>query len=459
MSHSSLAVGCGSGFSGDRTDAAIPVVDALIRGGGPAVLIYETLAERTVALAQMEKRAHPERGYEPMLEAFLSPVLGQCVAHGIPIIGNFGAANPRAAARAIQALSESLGMESVRVAVVEGDDLLQSLSPAEVLALGLDVEPDPGEAVVAANVYLGAAPIAEALKGGAQVVVTGRVADPALVLGPIMHHFGWSWSDWDRLALGTVAGHLLECGAQVTGGYFADPGAKDVPHLARVGFPIAEIGSDASLFLTKPAGTGGKVTRQTVVEQLLYEIHDPAAYLTPDVTLDVTEVELAEVGPDRVRVSGAKGHPRPPTLKATVSLDGGFLGEGEISYAGPGALGRARLAAGVLQERLANQGDRLRTRIDVVGLSSVLRSAREELVWTEGSYFPDLRVRLAVSGSDRTAVDAATREVLTLYTCGPAGGGGVRTTVRPVIHTASCFVSREQVMPTVSFLGEADDED
>ncbi len=452
MGRAPLAVGCGAGFSGDRLDAAVPVVEALAARGGPAALIFETLAERTIALAQLERRAAPERGYEPMLEAFLEPVLAGCVAAGIPIVGNFGAANPPAGARAVLALAERLGLGALRVATVEGDDLLERLTPAEVLALGLDPAPGPGAAVVAANAYLGAEPIARALGAGAQVVVTGRVADPALVLGPAVHHFGWAWDDWDRLALGTLAGHLLECGAQVTGGYFADPGVKDVPDLAAVGFPIAELRDDGSLELTKPAGTGGLVSAATVTEQLLYEIHDPAAYATPDLHLDLTGVEVREVGPHRVRVAGARGRPRPERLKATVCLDAGYLGEGEISYAGPGALGRARLAAQVLEARLAPWAGELRTRLDVVGLSSVFRPAAEPIPWPGGPGPADLRVRLAVEGPRKSIVERAVREVLSLYTCGPAGGGGVRTGVRPVVHTASCLVPRALAEPRVTFV-------
>lgn len=447
-----LAVGCGAGFSGDRLDAALPVVEALAARGGPAALIFETLAERTIALAQLERRAAPERGYEPMLEAFLEPVLARCVAAGIPIVGNFGAANPRAAARAVQKLAQRLGLGPLRVATVEGDDLLARLTTDQVLGLGLDPAPAPGAAVVAANAYLGAEPIARALGAGAQVVVTGRVADPALVLGPAAHHFGWSWTDWDRLAQGTLAGHLLECGAQITGGYFADPGVKDVPALAAVGFPILELRDDGSLEVTKPPGTGGLVSVATVTEQLLYEIHDPAAYVTPDVVLDLTGVDLRQTGPDRVRLGGARGHPRPERLKATVCLDAGFLGEGEISYAGPGALGRARLAAEVLEARLAPWAGELRIRLDVVGLSSVLRPGAAPIPWPEGGAAADLRVRLAVEGPRKPVVERATREVLSLYTCGPAGGGGVRTGVRPVVHTASCLVPRDLAEARVTFV-------
>ncbi|MFI4927610.1 MAG: acyclic terpene utilization AtuA family protein, partial [Burkholderiales bacterium] len=370
-SGSPLRIGCGAGFAGDRWDAAVPVVRTLIRHGGPAVLMFETLAERTLALAQLQRRANPDSGWEPSLERFLEPVLADCVKAGIPIVGNFGAANPVGAARCVQQLAARLGLPRLRVAVIEGDDLLSALPPArlrELLPVGL-----AGRELVSANVYLGAGEIAAALRAGAQVVVTGRVADPSLALGPMLAHFGWAMDDRDRLAAGTMAGHLLECGAQVSGGYFADPGAKDVPDLANVGFPIVEMHGDGRFVVTKADDTGGCVDRRTVTEQLLYEIHDPAAYLTPDVVADIAEAELHDAGRDRIELRGIRGHQRPATLKATLCYEGGWLGEGEISYAGPNAGARARLAAGVVRERLRGLGlAHLRLRCDLIGISSVL---------------------------------------------------------------------------------------
>jgi hypothetical protein len=340
--HERVRIGCGAGFAGDRVDAAVAVVDALCSGGGQRFLIYETLAERTLALLQLERRRDPGRGYAEALDRFLASVLARCLDNGIRIVGNFGAANPRAAAARIRALAATLGYPAVRVGVVEGDDLTGILSPADFARRetgGALLEGAPP--VIAANAYLGGVPIAEALGLGADVVVTGRVADSALALGPLLSAFGWRLDDWDRLAAGTLIGHLLECGAQVTGGYFADPGVKDVPGLSEVGYPIAEVEEDGGFVITKPPGTGGRVDRLTVTEQALYEVHDPAAYLAPDVVLDLTDVSIEELGPDRVRVSGARGRPRPETLKATVCIDGGVLGEAEISYAGPNAA-RAR---------------------------------------------------------------------------------------------------------------------
>src|SRR6185369_3940587 len=300
-----LAIGCAAGFGGDRTDSAAPVVETLIARGGPGVLIFEMLAERTLALAQLDRRKNPEGGYAPLLEPMVQPVMRRCLEYGIPIVSNFGAANPRAAAHRIRQIAEEQGVQTVRIAVIEGDDLSDArgrellrryLSPA-------DLERE----MVSANVYLGAKAIADALRAGAQVVVTGRVADPSLAVGPAMAHFGWDETDWNTLGRATMAGHLLECGAQVTGGYFADPGFKDVPDLHTLGFPIAEIAADGSFTITKADATGGVVDARTVKEQLLYELHDPAAYLTPDVVADISEAEVVEIAENRVAVTGVRG--------------------------------------------------------------------------------------------------------------------------------------------------------
>jgi len=315
-----LNIGCGAGFSGDRWDAAAPVVRTLIARGTPSVLMFETLAERTLALAQLQRRQTPDAGWEPSLERFLQPVLADCVRHKIPIVGNFGAANPPGAAARIHELARALGLPALRVAIVEGDDLLAQRSEAlDRLLPAASRE----RKLVSVNVYLGAQQIAQALRAGADVVVTGRVADPSLALGPLLAHFDWDMTDWNRLAAGTMAGHILECGAQVTGGYFADPGVKDVPDVANVGFPILEVHEDGRFVVSKAQDTGGCVDRRTVTEQLLYEIHDPAAYLTPDVVADLSEAELRLLGPDRVEVRGILGRrvrtPAPSLAPAAVT--------------------------------------------------------------------------------------------------------------------------------------------
>ena len=447
----SFLMGCGAGFSGDRIDAPVSVVAEIARSGRPGAIMFETLAERTLALGQVARRADPALGYEPLLAELVGPVLADCVHHGIPIVGNFGAANPPAAAALLWRLAANVGLGDVRIAVVEGDDISASITLADLQVwegdVGLSGNTDD---VVAANVYLGARQIADALLQGAQIVVTGRVADPSLALGPLVAHFGWDWADWDRLAAGTLVGHLLECGSQVTGGYYADPGYKDVPSPEAIGFPVAEVEADGSFIITKSPGTGGLVSVRTVTEQVLYEMHDPAAYFTPDVTLDVSRVALEQVGPDRVRVTGARGRPAPPSLKATVSFSGDWLGEAEISYAGPNALARARLAAEVIGRRIDLRGIKVRRRLDLIGALSVFDSDRGELANAAGA-LDEVRVRLAVSAADRAPVEQSVQEVLALLCCGPAAGGGMRSQVRNRIRTVSYLVPRNMVSPTVGF--------
>jgi len=448
-----LRIGCGAGFSGDRWDAAVPVVDTLVACGGPAVLMFETLAERTLALAQLQRRQGTGGGWEPTLNQFIEPILVRCVQAGIPIVGNFGAANPAGAAQALQALARALGLPVLKIAIVEGDDLVASLAPDALQHLLPDGP--AGRVMVSANAYLGAQQIAQALQAGAQIVVTGRVADPSLALGPMMAHFGWAPDDWDRLAAGTMAGHLLECGAQVSGGYFSDPGTKDVPDLANVGFPIVEMAADGGFVVTKAQATGGCVDRRTVMEQLLYEIHDPAAYLTPDVVADITEADIVQAGPDRVAVGGVRGHPAPATLKATVCFEGGWLAEGEISYAGPNAPARARQAGEVVRSRARHLGlGELPMRMDVIGVASVLADDAGRW-WDSAPALPDagdVRLRIAAAATTQREAQAIAREVLALYTCGPAGGGGVRTSITARLSSDSCLVPREWLRPSWRFV-------
>ena len=431
-------VGNGAGFSGDRIDAALPVVDTLIEWGGPSAIFFETLGERTVALAQLEKRRDPQKGYEPMLERLLEPILLKCAQHSIPIIGNFGAANPMGAAKVIASLAKRLGLPDLKIGVVHGDDVRERLDLQNHEVYEADTGLDMGGSdVVSANAYLSAQPIVQALQQGAQVVVTGRTGDPSLALAPLVHHFGWDWKDWSKLAVGATAGHLLECGAQVTGGYFYDPGFKDIPDPANIGFPIAEVYEDGRLVITKAVRTGGLVNAQVVKEQLLYEIHDPSKYITPDVTLDFTGVRVNEIGLDRVEVTGIKGSHAPEKIKATVCFDGGWLGEGEISYAGPNCVARARKAAEVVMQRLKIRGLQVQTRVDLIGVSSV-HDGDTGLLWRAAdAHVQDVRLRLAVSAKSQDDADQAAREVLAMYCCGPAGGGGVRWRTTPRIRTQS----------------------
>jgi len=447
-------IGCGAGFSGDRYDAAVPVVATLATLPGERFLIYEVLAERTLAIAQKLRREDPQQGYSPFLDAYLALVLAECHRHGIRIVTNMGAANPLGAARRVQALARELGVSGLKVAAVTGDDLLATMSEAEIREQPLIEGLEPGDRpIVAANAYLGAQPVAQALATGAHVVLVGRTTDAALSLGPLLHVHGWGADALDLLAQGTACGHLLECGAQVTGAYFADPGFKDVDDLANVGFPIAEVGADGDLVITKAAHTGGLVNRATVIEQLLYEVHDPYNYLTPDVTLDLGEVCVDEIGPHRVRVSGARGKPPPDTLKATVCIDAGWLGEGEISYAGPNALPRARLAASVVRERCRHLGIREPVRVEVLGTQAIFDSNAQQrhaqvAFPADGEY----RVRAAVRSPRREVAQRVADEVLSLYCSGPAGGAGVRQHVTAQVSTASILVDRAHAQPRVTVM-------
>ena len=445
-------VGNASGFSGDRIDAAPPVVRTLFRRGLPAALFFECLAERTIALAQIEKRRDPDAGYEPMLERLLEPILVDCARAGIPILGNFGAANPMAAARCIARLARRLGLPELRIGVVTGDDVSGSVDlnalPVHEADAGLDMS---AWTMVSANAYIGAAPLAQALAQGAQVVVAGRTSDPSLAIAPLMHHFGWSEEDWRNLAVGAACGHLLECGSQLTGGVFWDPGFKDIPDPANIGFPIAEIGRDGSLLVTKAEDTGGLVDLRSVKEQLLYELHDPAAYLTPDVTLDVTGVTMEQAGKDRVALRGIAGHARPERLKVTACYEGSWLGEGEVSVAGPNALARARATADVLLQRVKQRGLARRARADLIGVSAV-HDSDDGALWRsyDGPEPPDIRIRLAVEATSRDDADQAAREVLALLCCGTAGTSGARWRVTPRILTRSFLVPREMVPTDVT---------
>jgi len=438
-----LRIGGGAGYSGDRIEPALELAEH----GELDVLIFECLAERTIALAQQARMKDPALGYDPLLEARMLAVLKTCAAKGIRIITNMGAANPLAAAAKIKEIAVSLGIKGLKIAAVTGDDVLDQLRRGDYL----DDTGEPvvalGERLLSANAYLGAEPLVEALAQGADIVVTGRVADPALVLAPAIHAFGWAPDDWERLGQGTLAGHLLECAGQVSGGYFADPGCKDVPDLARLGFPIAILGEDGSVEITKVAGTGGSVTTATCTEQLLYEIHDPAAYLTPDVVADFSAVTMRQSGPDRVTIHGASGHPNSGMLKVSVGYIDSYVGEGQMSYAGPGALARARLAQEIVASRLAMTGVALtEVRYDLVGVNA-LHGER-----AEPSAEP-LEVRLRVVGradSLREAIRVG-NEVETLYTCGPAGGGGATKAAREVVAIRSTLLPAAQVTASIHF--------
>ena len=439
-----IRIGAGAGYSGDRIEPAVE----LARHGQLDYLIFECLAERTIALAQQAKLKDPQQGYDPLLAERMRAVLRPCSENGVRILTNMGAANPLAAAAAIRAIAREMGLPQLKVVAITGDDVLDLVTGGDYVDdTGAPVA-QLGDRLLSANAYLGAQPLVDALAQGADVIVTGRVADPALVLAPLIHAFGWAMDDWHRLGQGTLVGHLLECAGQVSGGYFADPGYKDVANLARLGFPIGEVGEDGSVVITKVEGSGGCVTVATCTEQLLYEIHDPAAYLTPDVVADFSQVKMQQVGPDRVAITGATGHPKSGLLKVTLGYLDSFIGEGQMSYAGPGAEARARLAQAIVAERLALCGVQAEElRCDLIGVNAIHGSA------LSASHGEAYEVRLRVAGRTASLQEAARigNEVETLYTCGPSGGGGATKSARAVVAVRATLVDAALVRAAIHF--------
>ena len=441
MVRSTVRIGSGAGFSGDRIDPAV----ALAESGELDYLVFECLAERTIALAVRSRRDDPDDGYDPLLEERLSAVLPAVVANKVTIISNMGAANPVAAARAAARIVRKMELGPLKIAAVTGDDVLSQIAADSPLLEGGTVAQWPGE-LIAANAYLGGEPLSQALAQGANIVITGRVADPSLFLAPMVHALGWSWSDWPLLGQGTVVGHLLECAGQVSGGYFADPGAKDVAGLAELGFPFADVAPDGQAIISKLTGSGGCITPATCKEQLLYELHDPARYLTPDVTADFRGVRLEERGRDTVAVFGGTGVQRPDKLKVTLGYHEGYMGEGQISYGGPGCVARGRLALAIVEERLKRQAlELLDLRLDLIGVNAIAPCA------SAPSGQNEVRARIAARTGTPQAAARIGREVEALYTNGPAGGGGVSHFVKPVIGVASTLLPRGLVSPRITW--------
>jgi hypothetical protein len=415
-----LRIGAGAGYAGDRIHPALD----LIERGELDYIVFECLAERTIALAQQAKGRNPHLGYDPMLEARMRTVLPACRRTGTRLISNMGAANPIAAAAKTAEIAQSSGL-NLRIAAITGDDVLA--------AVRTDVSDGK---LISANAYIGAEPIRDALSNGADIIFGGRIADPSLFLGALMHEFKWSDSDFERLSRGILVGHLLECAGQLSGGYFADPPFKQVPDLAHLGFPFADLLENGEAEFSKLDGTGGAITLQTCKEQLLYEIHDPAAYFTPDVIADFSNVELEQIAPDRVRATGASGRERPVTLKVSLGYMDGYIGEGQISYAGSGARDRAELASGIVREQLA-------------ALKCNPRELRCDLTGCESS---SVRLRIAGHFDSADEADLLAGAVEALYTNGPAGGGGVTRSVRPVIAIDSTEIARERVAIDIHYV-------
>ena len=439
-----IRLGSGAGYSGDRIEPAVELAEK----GDIQYLCFECLAERTIAIAQQAKMKDPSQGYDALLASRMEAVLPICHKKGIKIITNMGAANPRAGAAKIKQIAQKLNLSGLKIAAVSGDDVLQAVRMQDLTIeeTGEKLSTIKGK-LVSANAYLGAGPILEALQGGADIVITGRVADPALFIAPLAYEFGWSLEDWNLMGQATVIGHLLECAGQVTGGYFADPGFKDVPGVGHLGFPIAEVSADGSAVITKVASAGGMVTLATCKEQLLYEIHNPKTYYTPDVVADFTSVSMTQIAKDQVCVNGGTGAAKTGLLKVSLGYVDSYIGEGQISYAGPGAVNRGRLALDIVKERLTFMGVKMQeSRYDLMGVDAL---HGDKLSAGHDPY----EVRVRVTGRTESMQEAVRigNEVETLYTNGPAGGGGAWKSAREVVAMVSVIVPASLVKHSVDY--------
>ncbi len=444
-----------AGYSGDRIDPAVYV----LKHGDVSYGVFECLAERTIALAVQRLRKDPRSGYDPLLKRRMEAVLPICKKKGIKLITNMGAANPLEAARIARTVAKTCNAGDLEVRAVIGDDVRENIDRYSDEPLMEDHDPGKPEqkvrdlkGVISANAYLGAEGIIKALDKGADVVITGRVADPSLFLAPLMFELGWRNDDYQMLGKGLVVGHLLECGAQVSGGYFDDGSSrKHVPNLWNVGFPIAEVSTDGEIVITKAKGTGGAITRETCIEQLPYQIHDPAAYITPDAVADFSHVDFTELAPNRISVTGATAREHTDTLKVSIGYSDCYIGEGEISYNGTNAIERALLAKDIVTRRLEKldvhitEGPRAEINgIDVAELREDPASLARINRLLRGA-------RLRISARTKT-VDAARRigeEVESLYTNGPAGGGGARKSIDETVAIASILIPRSDVKTEV----------
>jgi len=454
MSGRTLRIGCAAGFWGDSEDGAAQ----LLRAGGLDYLVFDYLSEITMSILARLRARDPAAGYVPDFVAIVGRHLPEIARSKIRLVANAGGVNPRACAEAIRKLIAEAGL-ALKVAVVLGDDLLERAAELRAANVKEMFSGDPFPArIMSANAYLGASPIAVALAAGADIVVTGRVVDSAIVLGPLLHEFGWSADDYDRLAAGSLAGHLLECGTQVTGGIFTD--WRDVPGWDDMGYPIAECAADGSFIVTKPGGTGGLVSRATVAEQMLYEIADPAAYLLPDVTCDFTAVTLEQSGPDRVRVAGARGRAPTPAYKVSATYADGFRVIATLTIGGPEAAAKAeRTAAAIIARtrrlfRERNLGDYAEVSIEVLGAeatygahaATAARSGREVVL------------KLGVRHDSRAALDLFAREVAPAAASMAQGLTGFfagRPNVQPVVRLFSCLWDKARTPVTVELDGRS----
>lgn len=439
-----IRIANGQGFWGDWLEAPV----RLVRGGPLDYLTLDYLAEVTMSILQMQKRRDPNLGYARDFPPLMARLARDLRERGIKVIANAGGVNPLACAREVRRLAPDL-----KVAVVLGDDIFDGLG--ELLAKGCEMRNlDTGQPlsairdrVLSANVYLGAFPLARALASGADAVISGRCADASLALAPMIHRFEWKETDWDLLAAGTVAGHILECGAQATGGN-SQVDWTSIPDLAGIGYPIVEAEPDGTFTVTKHPGTGGRVNSAILKEQLLYEIGDPRCYATPDCTCDFTTIRLADEGEDRVRIAGARGGPRPEALKVSITYFAGWKATGTLVYTWPQALEKARAADRIVRERL----ERLGLRFDEIHTEFLGVNACHGPAAAPADDPPEVQLRIGVRGRNQQAVDRFTRELIPLVLSGPPGATGYgegRPAVHEVIAYWPALIPREEIEPRV----------
>ncbi|WP_454052225.1 acyclic terpene utilization AtuA family protein [Clostridium sp. Marseille-Q7071] len=409
-----IRIGSGAGYAGDRIEPAVEIMEK----GNVDYIIFECLAERTIAIGQMDKLKDPTKGYNQLLESRMRKILKLAKEKGIKVITNMGAANPVSAVEASIKIAKELGIVGLKFAAVTGDDILPKISDYynnDVLELDCKLG-DIKESILSTNVYLGAEGIIEALENDADIIITGRVSDPALSIGPLRYEFGWNINDnTHEIGQAVLVGHLLECGGQVTGGYYADPGIKDVENLEILGFPIIEIDETGKFTVTKVEGSGGLVSTDTCKEQMIYEIHNPEAYMTPDAIADFSHVTFTQEGKDLVKVENANSKGVPETLKVSIGYKDCFIGEGEISYGGTNALAKAQLAADIVEKRLKLTGVQIEElRIDYIGFNSLYKTKISSQYAPE--VFPEIRLRISGRTKDRENAILIGNEVETLYT-------------------------------------------
>jgi hypothetical protein len=449
-----IRIAAGQGFWGDLPDAPVRQVE-----GGPIdYLMLDYLAEVTMSIMQKQRARDPSAGYAKDFVPLMKQILPACVERNIRVTANAGGVNVAGCAKAVQEVARELGLAGkLRIGIVTGDDILAKLD--ELLSRGVELRNmDTGAAlstvrdrIQSANVYLGAAPMVEALNRGAQIVITGRATDTGLTLAPLMYEFGWAPDDWNKLAAGTIAGHIIECGAQCTGGN-CQYEWRSIPNLANVGFPIVEAAPDGTFVITKHEGTGGWVIIPSVKEQLVYEMGDPHSYITPDCVADFTTVRLEYEGRDRVRVYGIEGRPATDTLKVSISYSAGYKAVGTLVYSWPEAYDKARAADRILRTRL----DRLGLRFDQILTEFVGANATHGPLAGEPSpELPEVQLRVGVRGEDRNAVERFTKEIAPLVLTGPpgvTGFAGGRPKVEEIVAYWPALIPREEIDPVVEVI-------